>query len=110
MGLALGLVTRACRRVGRLVLLAGKRGVCVYILFCVPKQWAFEVFEVNIAFAWLIYCLGCFSGVQVMSGWGAKSCGREASMLALGVSFGSYVGIDEPYFFRTGLLVKELCL
>ena len=32
---------------------------------------------------------------------GRKSCGREASMLAFGVSFGSNVGNDESSFFTS---------
>ena len=56
--------------------------------FC-SRAVAFEVFEVNIAFAWYI-AMWFFSGVQVMSGWGASRAGVKLACRRFGVSFGSY--------------------
>ena len=93
-------MARACRRVGRLVVLARKRGVCVSILFCVPKQRAFEVFEVNIAFAWYTSSWVFFwSPGNVWTGQGASRAGVKLACWRFGVSFGSYVRNDESSFF-----------
>ena len=51
-----------------------------------------------------LYSHGCFWSPGNV--WmGRKSCRREASMLAFGVSFGSYVGNDESSLFTFNSLL-----